>query len=126
MSDSIPNTNSTLSTSLPSPISAPKSKKRRRELSNAQRAEIRKYFYDDSNNKPSQKQVIQWFEEKHYHKLTLSQFSKILSNQYAYLDDDKWLDKRKNIQADYPNLETLMGQKYPCPSPCLFLKPLMQ
>ena len=53
-------------------ISPPKPKKRRRELSNAQRAEIRRYFYDDSNNKPSQKELIQWFKEKHYHKLTQS------------------------------------------------------
>jgi hypothetical protein len=65
------------------------SKSRRGELSNAQIAEIRRYFYEDSNNTPSQKQVIQWFEEKHYHKLTQSQVSKILSEQYSFLDEEK-------------------------------------
>ena len=70
MSTNISNTSSALPTSVPLPKSPPKLKKRRREVSNAQRAEIRKYFYDDSNNKPSQKQVIQWFKENHYHKLT--------------------------------------------------------
>src|SRR5271154_418831 len=108
MSDNVPDANSHLSKTLTIPISSPKPKKRRRELSNAQRAEIRRYFYDDSNNKPSQNQIIQWFEEKYYHKLTQPQISKILSKQYTHLDSDKWLDKRKNIQADYPDLEAAL------------------
>src|SRR5271155_5805461 len=105
MSDNVPDANSALPASLTIPISPPKSKKRRRELSNAQRAEIRRYFYDDSNNKPSQKQLIEWFEEKHYHKLTQSQVSKILSEQYSFLDEDRWLDRRRNKAAEYLDLK---------------------
>jgi hypothetical protein len=108
MSDNVPDANSHLTKTLTIPISPPKPKKRRRELSNAQRAEIRRYFYDDSNNKPSQKQLIQWFEEKHYHKLTQSQVSKILSNQYSFLDQDGWLDRKRNKMAEYPDLEAAL------------------
>ena len=69
MSDNVSDTNSRLPEALAIPIS-PKPKKRRHELSNAQRAEIRRDFYDNSNDKLSQKQLIEWFEGKHYHKLT--------------------------------------------------------
>jgi Fission yeast centromere protein N-terminal domain len=110
MPDDLPDAGSTLPAAVPTPVPPPKSKKRRRELSNAQRAEIRRYFYDNSDSKPTQKQLILWFEEKHYHALTQSQVSKILSDQYAYLDDDKWVDKEKNIQADYPDLEAALYQ----------------
>jgi hypothetical protein len=58
MSNNVPDTNSYLPKTLIIPISPPKPKKRRRELSNTQRAEIRRYFYDNSNNKLSQKQLI--------------------------------------------------------------------
>jgi hypothetical protein len=93
----------------PAPPAPPKSKKRRRELSNAQRAEIRTYF-DQSDPKPTQNQLILWFEQKHYHTLTQSQVSKILSDQYAHLDDNKWINKEKNIKADYPDLEEALYQ----------------
>src|SRR2546423_3797394 len=91
------------------PISPPRpSKKPRRQLSNAQRAEIRRYFYDDSNTKPTQNQVIQWFETKYYHKLTQSQVSKILSEQYSFLDGEKWQEKGRNKSAEYPDLEDML------------------
>ena len=45
-------------------------RKRRRELTNTQRAEIREFFFHDPNRKPSQKGIIQWFENEHYHTLT--------------------------------------------------------
>jgi hypothetical protein len=54
-------------------------KKRRRKLTNTQRTEIREFFFHDSNRKPSQKEIIQWFENEHYHTLTQGQVSKILS-----------------------------------------------
>src|SRR2546423_13591578 len=91
------------------PISPPRpSKKPRRQLSNAQRAEIRRYFYDDSNTKPTRNQVIQWFETKYYHKLTQSQVSKILSEQYSFLDGEKWQEKGQNKSAEYPDLEDML------------------
>jgi hypothetical protein len=80
-------------------------KKRRRELSNAQRAEIREFFFHDPNRKPSQKEIIQWFESEHYHTLTQGQVSKILSPQYCFLDGDGWSDKSRNRAAEYPDLE---------------------
>jgi hypothetical protein len=45
-------------------------KKRRRELTNTQRVEIREFFSHDPDRKPSQKEIIQWFENEHYHTLT--------------------------------------------------------
>ena len=108
MSNNTSNAESALSTSPLNSTPPPNPKKRRCELSNAQKAEIQKYFFDDSNNKPSQKEIIQWFEEKHYHKLTQSQVSKILSDQYIHLDDNKWMNKGKNRQANYPDLEAAL------------------
>jgi hypothetical protein len=80
-------------------------KKRRRELTNAQRAEIREFFFHDPSQKPSQKDIIQWFENEHYHTLTQGQVSKILSPQYSFLDSDEWLDRSRNRAAEYPDLE---------------------
>jgi hypothetical protein len=34
-------------------------KKRRRELTNTQRAEIRDFFFHDPNRKPNQKEIVQ-------------------------------------------------------------------
>jgi Fission yeast centromere protein N-terminal domain len=110
MPDDLLDAGSALSATVPTPVPSSESKKRRRELSNAQRAEIRRHFYDNSDSKPTQKQLILWFKEKHYHTLTQSQVSKILSDQYTHLDDDKWLNKGKNIQADYPDLEAALYQ----------------
>ena len=93
---------------LAAPASPPRAKKRRRELTNAQRVEIRQFFYDESHAKPSQKEVIEWFEKQHYHTLTQSQVSKILSDQYSFLDDKNWRDKGRNISADYPDLEDML------------------
>ena len=95
-------------TTLTAPVSPPKVKKRRRELTNAHRVEIRQFFYDNSHTKPSQKEVIQWFEKEHYHTLTQSQVSKVLSDQYSFLDDQDWKNKGKNISADYPDLEDML------------------
>src|SRR5271155_1437662 len=73
MDSQLPETSKTL-------IPLPKStKKRRRELTNAQHAEIRDFCFHDPNRKPSQKEIIQWFENEHYHTLTQGQVSKILS-----------------------------------------------
>jgi hypothetical protein len=52
-------------------------KKRRWELTNAQR----EFFFHDPSRNPSQKKFIQWFENEHYHTLTQGQVSKILSPQ---------------------------------------------
>jgi hypothetical protein len=62
MNSQLPETLKALS--LPTPT-----KKRRRELTNAQRTEIREFFFHDLNRKPSQKKIIQWFENEHYHTL---------------------------------------------------------
>ena len=78
----------------PIPLPEP-TKKRRRELTNTQRAEIHEFFFHDPNRKPSQKEIIQWFENEHYHTLTQGQVSKILSHEYSFLDGDKWLDRSK-------------------------------
>src|SRR5271156_2005810 len=83
------------------------SKKRRRELSNVQRAEIRNHFFNNAA-KPSQREIVQWFEETHYHTLTQSQVSKILSKEYSFLDEDKWQEKDKNKPAHYPDLEAAL------------------
>jgi len=95
-------TTSTTPPSLPPTSVIPStSKKRRRELSNAHRAEIRKHFFSNAI-KPSQREIIQWFEEKNYHTLTQSQVSKVLSKEYSFLDEDKWQEKDKNKPAQYP------------------------
>jgi Fission yeast centromere protein N-terminal domain len=70
MPDDVSDATSTLPATLPTCLSPPKPKKRRRELSNAQRADIRQQFYHNPSPKPTQNQLIQWFEEKHYYKLT--------------------------------------------------------
>jgi Fission yeast centromere protein N-terminal domain len=63
MPDDLPDAGPALPTAVPTFIPSLKPKKRRRELSNAQRAEIRRYFYDNSDSKLTQKQLILWFEK---------------------------------------------------------------
>ena len=58
MSDYVPDTRSALPATLPTRLSPPRPKKRRRELSNAQRAEIRHHFYHSLSPKPTQKELI--------------------------------------------------------------------
>jgi Fission yeast centromere protein N-terminal domain len=69
----MPETTSETTTLLPTtptaPASPPKAKKRRRELTDAQRVEIRQFFYDESHAKLSQNEAIQWFEKQNYHTL---------------------------------------------------------
>jgi hypothetical protein len=72
MPETTSETTTPLSMTLTAPASPPKTKKRRRELTNAERVEIRQFFNDESHTKPSQKEVIQWFEKEHYYTLTQS------------------------------------------------------
>src|SRR2546423_1074146 len=58
MSDYVPDTRSALPATLPTRLSPPRPKKRRRELSNAQRAEVRHHFYHSLSPKPTQKELI--------------------------------------------------------------------
>jgi len=92
------------------PTSPPKTKKRRRELTNTERVEIRQFYYDDSRVRPSQKEVIQWFKKERYHTLTQSQVLKILSSQYSFLDDKNWTDKARNKSTEYPDLKDMLHQ----------------
>ena len=43
------------------PISSPPTKKRRRAITNNQRAQFRKYATDESHPKPSHKEIQIWF-----------------------------------------------------------------
>jgi hypothetical protein len=52
--------------------------------------------------------VIQWFETKYYHKLTQPQVSKILSEQYSFLNSEKWQKKRRNKSAEHSDLEDML------------------
>ena len=90
------------------PTSPPKTKKPRRELTNTERVDIRQFYYDDSRVRPSQKEVIQWFEREHYYTLTQSQILKILSCQYSFLDDKNLTDKARNKSAEYPDLKDML------------------
>jgi hypothetical protein len=52
------------------------------------RAEIRDFFFHDPNRKPSQKEIIQWFENEHYHTLTQGQSVKDSVPSIFFLDGD--------------------------------------
>jgi len=109
MSGTTPDTSSHIPTRT-APTSPPKTKKRRRELTNTELVEIRQFYYDDSRVRPSQKEVIQWFKKERYHTLTQSQVLKILSSQYSFLDDKNWTDKARNKSTEYPDLKDMLHQ----------------
>ena len=109
MSGTTPDTSSHIPTRT-APTSPPKTKKRRRELTNTELVEIRQFYYDDSRVRPSQKEVIQWFKKERYHTLTQSQVLKILSSQYSFLDDKNSTDKARNKSTEYPDLEDMLYQ----------------
>lgn len=101
--------------SIISPGTAPKSsksplkqRKRRRAVTDVERKALRDYFHDESNGKPPQKKLQQWFHKKFNHQLAQSSISDILGPTYVHLDNTKALlrpDNKKTRASHWPDLE---------------------
>lgn len=77
-------------------------KKRRRVVTDADRARIREH----NRLHPSpQRHLVAWFKYETGHELNQSQVSKILSSDYDYLDTGKHKNVTKHRSPDYPDLE---------------------
>jgi hypothetical protein len=80
--------------------------KRRRDLTDLERRNIRRR---SSEHPGPQSSLISWFLEETGHRLNQSQISKILSTDYAYLDNDNRkptaLGAKRTYNVDWPELE---------------------
>jgi Tc5 transposase DNA-binding domain/Fission yeast centromere protein N-terminal domain len=86
-------------------------KKRRRALTDAERSIVRTYWHSFSE-KPLYKDLITWFDENHYHKLSASQINHILSPQFAYLDSKRRrgdLSIQRTHIGKWPDLEAALN-----------------
>src|ERR1700761_6650501 len=83
---------------------------KRKAVTDSERLAIRKR----QKEHPSiHKELIEWFEQQHGHRLVPSQITRILSSKYAHLDelnpkskqDKKKLEAQRAGKADWPDLE---------------------
>jgi hypothetical protein len=83
---------------MPEPISSnsPATKKCRRAITDAERKAIRRRWAElPAGDSKTHKAIIIWFQETHYHMISQSTVSEILSTKFAYLDTYT-LRRRKN------------------------------
>ncbi|KAL2315592.1 HTH CENPB-type domain-containing protein [Schizosaccharomyces pombe] len=82
---------------------------RRQALTLAEKKAIRKHYFE-SATKPSQQELISWFEEHFHKKLAQSTVSSILSSKNEFLDnlDAENSQIRRNRQGKYPILENAL------------------
>jgi hypothetical protein len=96
-----------------SSLSSKSSKKKRRAITNAEKKLIRDFYNKDPNNKPSLKAIKAWFEETHYHTVSSSSISEILSDRYSHLDDTADLifpERKRQRQSRWPDLEDALNE----------------
>jgi Fission yeast centromere protein N-terminal domain len=106
---------SSLTVPISLPASSSSSKKRRRAIINADKIEIRQYYFNKTHNKrPTLKALQAWYEDKHPHRpIAISSLSEITSSKYNRLDDQNiaavsnysWLR-----EAAYPDLKAALYQ----------------
>lgn len=93
----------------------PRTVKRRRAITDAQRKALRNYFRENIESKPSQKDLEEWFNNKYDHKISQSSISEILSPKWAYLDQVEslnWPDAKKRKTSHWPDLEDALFHWY--------------
>ena len=83
--------------------------RKRRAITDLERRNIRRYH--DAHPGP-QAALVSWFYQETGHQLNQSQISKILSLEYAHLDDDsrknKELWNKRRYKGDWPELEAAL------------------
>ena len=93
----------------PPPISPPpiKNVKRRRGVTDADRKDIRDYYYLDQKRACTHQAVRDWFLDTHYHQISQSTVSDTLSDQYKRLDNVKKASTEayRSTKGDWPVLE---------------------
>lgn len=98
---------------LTTPVPPPR-KKRRRAITDAEKKELRDHWETlPAGDHKTHKALIQWFEEIHYHKISQSTVSEILSTKYTCLDNLKkpeYPDRRKDRAANWPALEQALNE----------------
>lgn len=100
--------------SLSTPVSPSlPSKKRRRAITNADKLEIRQYYFDRTHSKPPTLKALQsWYQDKHPHlRIAYSTLSEITSSKYESLDNQELSLKHTRLRdAAYPDLEAALYQ----------------
>jgi Fission yeast centromere protein N-terminal domain len=71
------------------PASSSSSKKRRRAITNTEKIEIRKYYFDKTHNKrPTLSTLQKWYKDKHPHlPVSISSLEKFISAKYNTLNN---------------------------------------
>jgi hypothetical protein len=83
--------------------------RRRRAITDLERRNIRRRYTEHPGQ---QVHIASWFEQQTGHRLGQGQISTILSDKYAYLDNDSRkpseLGSKRNYDGDYPELEAAL------------------
>jgi hypothetical protein len=80
----------------------------RQALSDEQRKAVRRYFYITHRKAHDQRAVMSWFQRTYDQSISQPQVSRILSDEYAYLDKLKKKDNmshKKRRSCKWPELE---------------------
>ena len=90
-----------------STLTTPKTPKRRRAITDAERKALRTYAASSPNGKPRHQDLSRWFESQYAHRLSQSTISTILGPKFAYLDTSTSIrpSKKKNRACQWPDLE---------------------
>lgn len=93
-------------TDLNAPISPPKTKKRRRAVTEVERKDLRLHNASGPNNNLPRKILQDWFFQKYHHWLAESTISESLSNKFKRLDTGSLRpDAKKQRAAEWPDME---------------------
>lgn len=94
-----------------STLTTPKTPKRRRAITDAERKALRTHAASSPNGKPRHQDLGRWFESQYAHRLSQSTISTILGPKFAYLDTSTSIrpSKKKNRACQWPDLELALS-----------------
>jgi hypothetical protein len=88
-------------------------RKRRRAITDVKKKAIRDWWAAASPEQRSHKKLRAWFLETHYHSISQSFISEILSNQYQRLDKSatvEFADRKRDRSSKWPDLESALNK----------------
>ena len=98
--------------SLPTSTSS-STRKRRRAITDAEKKAIRDWWAAASPEQKSHKKLRAWFQETHYHTISQSSISEILSDRYERLDKStavEFAGKKRDRASKWPDLESALNE----------------
>ena len=90
----------------------PPARKRRQAITDAEKKAIREWWTAATPEQKSHKKLRAWFLESHYHNISQSTVSEILSVRYERLDASavEFANKKRDRAGHWPDLESALNE----------------